>query len=195
VKIASFFIVTIIVMSVVSRATRSTELRITAVYYDELAQRFVAEAQGELHLIANRPQARDRAEYNEKRRQQALIHRLGDDEPVMFAEGDRRRPSDFESELWVHGEKLNSHRVLRFETRACPTASPPSYSTAPARLIVTSNKPFGRWGEVFGDDVVAAAMIDRLVHHAEVISMKGDSYRLKNRDLGRVPASDTSNDQ
>ncbi|GAA2437067.1 ATP-binding protein [Actinomadura vinacea] len=64
-----------------------------------------------------------------------------------------------------------------------------------ASLIVTSNKPFGRWGEVFGDDVVAAAMIDRLVHHAEVISLKGDSYRLKNRDLGRVPAADTSNDQ
>ena len=42
-----------------------------------------------------------------------------------------------------------------------------------ASLIVTSNKPFGRWGEVFGDDVVAAAMIDRLVHHAEVIAMKG----------------------
>jgi DNA replication protein DnaC len=60
-----------------------------------------------------------------------------------------------------------------------------------ASLIVTSNKPFGRWGEVFGDDVVAAAMIDRLVHHAEVISLKGDSYRLKNRDLGRVPAAAT----
>jgi hypothetical protein len=56
-----------------------------------------------------------------------------------------------------------------------------------ASLIVTSNKVFGRWGEVFGDDVVAAAMIDRLVHHAEVISLKGDSYRLKDRDLGRVP--------
>jgi DNA replication protein DnaC len=56
-----------------------------------------------------------------------------------------------------------------------------------ASLIVTSNKPFGRWGEVFGDDVVAAAMIDRLVHHAEVIALKGDSYRLRNRDLGRVP--------
>jgi DNA replication protein DnaC len=41
-----------------------------------------------------------------------------------------------------------------------------------ASLIVTSNKPFGRWGEVFGDDVVAA-MIDRLVHHAEVISTAG----------------------
>jgi len=58
-----------------------------------------------------------------------------------------------------------------------------------ASLIVTSNKPFGRWGEVFGDDIVAAAMIDRLVHHAEVIALKGDSYRLKDRDLGRVPAA------
>ena len=56
-----------------------------------------------------------------------------------------------------------------------------------ASLIVTSNKQFGRWGEVFGDDVVAAAMIDRLVHHAEVLALKGDSYRLKDRDVGRVP--------
>jgi DNA replication protein DnaC len=61
-----------------------------------------------------------------------------------------------------------------------------------ASLIVTSNKPFGRWGEVFGDDTVAAAMIDRLVHHAEVIALKGDSYRLKDRDLGRVPAARTA---
>jgi DNA replication protein DnaC len=63
-----------------------------------------------------------------------------------------------------------------------------------ASLIVTSNKPFGRWGEVFGDDTVAAAMIDRLVHHAEVIALKGDSYRLKDRDLGRVPAAGTTED-
>jgi DNA replication protein DnaC len=63
-----------------------------------------------------------------------------------------------------------------------------------ASLIVTSNKPFGRWGEVFGDDVVAAAMIDRLVHHADVIALKGDSYRLKDRDLGRVPAATTTDD-
>ena len=55
-----------------------------------------------------------------------------------------------------------------------------------ASVIVTSNKPFGRWGETFGDDIVAAAMIDRLVHHADVVALKGDSYRLKNRDLGRI---------
>jgi DNA replication protein DnaC len=59
-----------------------------------------------------------------------------------------------------------------------------------ASVIVTSNKPFGRWAEVFGDATVAAAMIDRLVHHAEVVSLKGDSYRLKNRDLGRVVPTD-----
>ena len=62
-----------------------------------------------------------------------------------------------------------------------------------ASLIVTSNKPFGRWGEIFGDETVAAAMIDRLVHHAEVISLKGDSYRLKNRDLGRVTPTTNRN--
>ncbi|GAA1935435.1 IS21-like element helper ATPase IstB [Streptantibioticus ferralitis] len=60
-----------------------------------------------------------------------------------------------------------------------------------ASVIVTSNKPFGRWGEVFGDETVAAAMIDRLVHHAEVHSLKGDSYRMRGRELGRVP---TDND-
>jgi len=59
-----------------------------------------------------------------------------------------------------------------------------------ASVIVSSNKAFSRWGEVFGDDTVASAMIDRLVHHAEVINLKGDSYRLKGRDLGRTPPND-----
>lgn len=48
-------------------------------------------------------------------------------------------------------------------------------------LLVTSNMPFGRWGEIFGDDIVAAAMIDRLVHHAEVLTLAGDSYRTRAR--------------
>jgi DNA replication protein DnaC len=45
-----------------------------------------------------------------------------------------------------------------------------------ASLIVTSNKPFSAWGEIFGDEMTAVAMIDRLVHHAEILSLKGDSY-------------------
>jgi DNA replication protein DnaC len=56
-----------------------------------------------------------------------------------------------------------------------------------ASLIVTSNKPFSGWGEIFGDEAVAVAMIDRLVHHAEILSLKGDSYRLKDKDLGTRP--------
>ncbi len=53
-----------------------------------------------------------------------------------------------------------------------------------ASLIVTSNKPFSAWGEIFGDESIAVAMIDRLVHHAEILSLKGDSYRLRDKDLG-----------
>ena len=48
-------------------------------------------------------------------------------------------------------------------------------------VMVTSNLPFGRWGETFSDDIVAAAMIDRLVHHAEVLTLTGDSYRTRQR--------------
>ncbi|SBW22937.1 DNA replication protein [Candidatus Protofrankia californiensis] len=48
-------------------------------------------------------------------------------------------------------------------------------------VMVTSNLPFGRWGETFSDDVVAAAMIDRLVHRAEVLTLAGDSYRTRQR--------------
>ena len=59
-----------------------------------------------------------------------------------------------------------------------------------ASLIVTSNKPFSAWGEIFGDEVTATAMIDRLVHHAEILALKGDSYRLKDRDLDRRAPTD-----
>ena len=48
-------------------------------------------------------------------------------------------------------------------------------------LIVSSNKTFSAWTEIFGDAVAVAAMVDRLVHHAEVIVLKGESYRLKGK--------------
>lgn len=59
-----------------------------------------------------------------------------------------------------------------------------------ASLVVTSNKPFSAWGEIFGDEVTAVAMIDRLVHHAEILSLKGDSYRLRGKEgAARPPAA------
>lgn len=46
-------------------------------------------------------------------------------------------------------------------------------------MILTSNRGFGDWGEVFGDNVIAAALLDRLLHHAVVIEIEGSSYRLR----------------
>lgn len=57
-----------------------------------------------------------------------------------------------------------------------------------ASLILTSNLPFGRWGDVFGDQTIAAAMIDRIVHHADVHTLKGASYRLKHLTDQTLPS-------
>lgn len=61
-----------------------------------------------------------------------------------------------------------------------------------ASLILTSNLPFSGWGGVFGDQVVAAAMIDRIVHHADVLTLKGASYRLRNRGIDSLPSVRTT---
>ena len=57
-----------------------------------------------------------------------------------------------------------------------------------ASLILTSNLPFSGWGGVFGDQAVAAAMIDRIVHHADVLTLKGASYRLRGRGIDSLPS-------
>ena len=60
-----------------------------------------------------------------------------------------------------------------------------------ASLIVTSNKSFVDWGEVFNDQILATAILDRLLHHATTVNIKGDSYRLREKKkaglLGRKP--------
>lgn len=48
-------------------------------------------------------------------------------------------------------------------------------------IILTSNKGFGEWGELMGDTVLATAVLDRLLHHAHIINIRGNSYRLKDR--------------
>ena len=62
-----------------------------------------------------------------------------------------------------------------------------------ASLILTSNLPFSRWGDVFSDHVVAAAMIDRIVHHADVLTLKGNSYRFRNTEINTLPSMRTDN--
>ncbi len=50
-----------------------------------------------------------------------------------------------------------------------------------ASIIVTSNKSFVDWGEIFGDQVLATAILDRLLHHSTTINIKGESYRLREK--------------
>jgi len=61
-------------------------------------------------------------------------------------------------------------------------------------IILTSNQSFGQWAEVFGDPIIATAILDRLLHHSHVINIQGDSYRLKEKQkaglLKKLPAPD-----
>jgi DNA replication protein DnaC len=47
--------------------------------------------------------------------------------------------------------------------------------------MITSNRSVGEWGEVFSDTVVATAILDRLLHHSQVVTIRGESYRLKEK--------------
>ena len=62
-----------------------------------------------------------------------------------------------------------------------------SYRYERSSTIFTSNKSFGEWGEVMGDQVMASAILDRILHHCIVVNIKGDSYRLKDRRKGNPP--------
>jgi DNA replication protein DnaC len=50
-----------------------------------------------------------------------------------------------------------------------------------ASIVLTSNKGFADWGEMFGDNVLATAILDRLLHHSTTLNIKGESYRLKEK--------------
>ncbi len=54
-------------------------------------------------------------------------------------------------------------------------------------VLISSNRPVDEWDEVFGDQVVAAAILDRLMHHSHVVTIRGDSYRLREKRRAGVP--------
>jgi DNA replication protein DnaC len=56
-------------------------------------------------------------------------------------------------------------------------------------IVLTSNKSYGEWGTIFGDPIIATAILDRLLHHSTTVNIRGDSYRLKERrKAGLVPS-------
>ena len=125
IKIASFFIGAIIVTSLISRVSRTTELRTERVEIDETAQRFVEEATegDEIHLIAHRRRpGNDPQEYARKLREQREDNRIRPGEPVLFLEVDVADPSEFEEVLEVRGVEVGDHHVLRAESSVVPNA-------------------------------------------------------------------------
>jgi hypothetical protein len=123
VKIASWFIVTIIVTSLISRVLRSTELRVNSVEPDAAAQAFIKLAgRRPLRIIANRPDSGLPVEYEHKLREARDSHHLPIDEPVLFLEVRPGDVSEFSGRLQVEGVDVGGHHVLRSVSSAIPNA-------------------------------------------------------------------------
>jgi hypothetical protein len=124
IRIAAIFIASIVVLSLVSRVLRSTELRIHGVDLDEPATLFIDQAAttGQVRVIANRPGVGDVAEYAAKIREARDTHQLKPWEPVLFIEVATSDASDFSNVLTVHGVEIGPFRVLRCHSPAVPNA-------------------------------------------------------------------------
>jgi hypothetical protein len=142
VKIASMFIAGIILTSLLSRILRATELRVTEVRLDPLAQRLIDEVSaGEIRIIANEPNERDEIEYREKEAEQRRDNHIPAGEPVLFLEVTVRDPSDFESAIEVTGEERHGYRVLRMDS--------PTIANAIAALLLHIRDTTGKLPHIY----------------------------------------------
>jgi hypothetical protein len=147
IKIAAFFIFAIVFLSLLSRAIRSTELRITTVRLDPEAQRFVDEVAPEpVRIIAHRPDKRAVEEYDLKEVQSREDHSLDSGEPVLFLEVSQGDASQFSAELEVHGVTVGRHRLLRCTSAAVPNAIAALLLDVRDRTAKTPHAYFG-WTE------------------------------------------------
>ena len=123
-KIASFFITAIVFISLVSRAIRSTELRVKGVSLSQSAQAMIDEVarHNGVRLIAHRPDKRNQEEYDKKERQAREDHSLDEEEPLIFMEVSQGDASEFTGDLVVRGVKVGRHNVLRCKSPAIPNA-------------------------------------------------------------------------
>ncbi len=122
-EIAAVFIVAIVVVSLVSRVFRSTELRASGVEVDEIARAFIAEAaRGTIRLIANHPDDRSPREYLLKEQEERAVNGIPPGEPVLFLEVSVADASEFAPVLRVRGEEIGGYRVLRAQGASVPNA-------------------------------------------------------------------------
>jgi hypothetical protein len=123
IKIASFFILAIVVASLVSRVWRSTELRVDRIELDDLAREFVRKAGvGTVRIIANRLDTGDALEYEIKEREKRTDNHIPPEEPILFFEVTPGDASEFSGVLQIHGEDVDGFRVLRTVSPAVPNA-------------------------------------------------------------------------
>ncbi len=123
IKIASLFILGIICVSFVSRAMRSTELRVDSLELNDAARQFIDEAKsGTIRIIANRPDRGDADEYRLKEKQERWNNHIPPQEPVLFLEVRPGDASDFSGKLRIRGVQVGNYRILRTRSAAIPNA-------------------------------------------------------------------------
>src|SRR5215217_1479882 len=123
IKIASFFILTIILASLFSRVYRSTELRVEQIELDDSARQFIKDAaKGTIRIIANRKDKGDADEYAQKEEEKRTDNHIPTGEPILFFEVTPGDASEFSGTLCICGESVDGYRILRTESPAVPNA-------------------------------------------------------------------------
>ncbi|MDQ4122567.1 MAG: amino acid transporter [Acidobacteriota bacterium] len=120
---ASIFIFGIIITSLVSRALRSTEVRIDTIEFDRLAQEFIEDLKkGEIRIVTNRREVGDVAEYRFKEHEKRLDNHIPSGDPIVFYEVDLGDASEFKGKLKIRGVDIDGYRILRTQAPAVPNA-------------------------------------------------------------------------
>lgn len=123
IKIAAFFIAGIVIASFVSRAMRTTEIRIAKIELDETAKRFLTDlAEGEIRIVTNRRETGSIEEYRFKEHEKRIDNHIPSSDPVIFFEIDVGDASEFTGKLKVTGVDMAGYRILRTSSPAVPNA-------------------------------------------------------------------------